>query len=114
MGAVDLAPAVVAVGGQPEVGFVEVAEQQELAHPPRRGQPQHVLHGLAADLAARRPRLVLPAQREPLRVPAVPRLPRHVVTIGREGSEDIGPSLPDPSGDDTRRPTTNRSESWPL
>ena len=36
MGAVHLAPPAVAVGGQPQVGLVEVAEQQELAHLPRR------------------------------------------------------------------------------
>ena len=35
VGAVHLAPAAVAVGAEPQVGLVEVAEQQELAHLPR-------------------------------------------------------------------------------
>ena len=89
MGAVDLAPAVVAVGGQPEVGFVEVAEQQELAHLPRRREAQDVLHALAPDLARCRPRLVLPAQRERLVVRAVPRRPRGVVAVGRERAASV-------------------------
>ena len=50
VGAVHLAPAGRAVGRQPQVGFVEVAEQQELAHLPRRRQADHVVDLLAADL----------------------------------------------------------------
>jgi hypothetical protein len=36
MCAVHLAPASVAVGGEPQVGFVEVTEHDELLHHPRR------------------------------------------------------------------------------
>ena len=50
MGAVDLAPAGVAVVAEPEVGLVEVAEQEELAHPPRRRQPQDVLDPLPTEV----------------------------------------------------------------
>ena len=60
VGAVDLAPPGVPVGGQPQVGLLEVAEQQELAHPPRRRQPQ---------------RRTGPAPGRPGRSPSTPRSP---------------------------------------
>ena len=60
VGAVDLAPAGRAVGRQPQVGLVEVAEQQELAHLPGRRQAQHVLRR---------------ARGRPVRSPSRPRSP---------------------------------------
>ena len=69
-------PPVLGVDRQPQVGIVEVAEQQELADVPRRRQAQHVLDALAADPADRGPRLVVPRQASRLGVVAVPRRPR--------------------------------------
>ena len=54
VGAVHLAPAPGAVGGQPQVGLLEVAEQDELAHLPRGGQAHDVLHPFAGELARTR------------------------------------------------------------
>ena len=87
MGTVEFAPASAAVGTEPEIGLVEVAEQQELANLPRRRQPHHVGDRLVPDLAGRRPALVLPPQGEGLVTVVVPPLPAGRVPVGGEGAE---------------------------
>ena len=73
MGTVDLAPAPVPVGPQPEVGLIHVAEQHELADLPQRGEPDDILDLFASDSARCGPGFVLPAQRQMLGVSTVPR-----------------------------------------
>ena len=70
VGTVHLSPSCRSIGSQPQVGLVEIAEQQELADLPRCRQPQHVLHLLASNLTADRPALVLPAELGDLGDPA--------------------------------------------
>ena len=53
VGTVHLAPPPAAVGRQPQVGLVEVAEQQELADLPGGGEPHHVVHDRAIGCAPR-------------------------------------------------------------
>ena len=86
MRTVHLPPPTTAVGGQPQVGFFEIAEQQKLAHLPRCVEPQHVLDVLAprgiADRAADGEALVFPTNRRCLDAVALPRRPSHLVSIG--------------------------------
>ncbi len=92
--AVHLAPMVVGVDGEPQVGLVEIAEQHELAHVPGGCDTNDVLHVLAPDPPARRPRLVLPLQRERLHeassavaVAVAGARPLHAMAVGRERAE---------------------------
>ena len=89
MGAVHLAPSAGAVGAEPQVRFVEVAEQEELANLPRGRQPQPVRDRFAPDLTRGGPPLVLPAQGQRLEVLVVPRAPPGGVAIGRESGQRI-------------------------
>lgn len=88
MSAVHLAPASASVGGQPEVRFVEIAEQEELAHLPRCRKSDDVLHPLSPDDAARRPSLVLPVDGEFLDADdgagRIDSCPARVMAVGRE------------------------------
>ena len=59
---IHLPPPPVAVGSQPEVGFVKIAEQQELPDLPQRRQPHHILDSLPADHPGGGPCLIFPAQ----------------------------------------------------
>ncbi|MEI2707105.1 MAG: hypothetical protein V9E89_18080 [Ilumatobacteraceae bacterium] len=92
MGAVDLAPPSGAVGAQPQVGLVEVTEQQELAHVPQGVDPQHVLDSFAADVADHRPALVLPDDARVLTMGAVPGLPPDTAPVGAEGLQEVHPA----------------------
>jgi hypothetical protein len=83
--AVDLSPASGAVGGQPQVGLVEVPEQQHLADLERRRQPQDVVHPLPAHVALGRPGLVLPPQGERL-----DHSPSHVLQVTAQPSLENG------------------------
>ncbi len=85
MGPVHLAPPAVAIGGQPQVGFLEVAEEEELAHLPGGGEAQHVLDPLAGNLADDGETLVLPPDRGGLVLAATPRRPAHKVAVGPVG-----------------------------
>jgi hypothetical protein len=94
VGAVHLAPPARAVGAEPQVGLIEITEQQELTHLPGRGEAQHVGDRFSADLAGRGPALVLPAQRQGLEVLVVPRPPSGGVAVGREGGQRVGHGHP--------------------
>lgn len=85
VGSVHLPPATAAVGRQPQIGLVEVAEEQELAHLPTRRQAEHVLHLFAADVSGDGPGLVLPGDRHLLGPLAVPGGPADRVAVGADG-----------------------------
>jgi molybdopterin molybdotransferase len=85
MGAVHLTPSPVAVGSEPEVGLVEVSEEEELTNLPEGGESHHVLHVVAVDASARRPALVVPCERQLLVVFPVPARPGRDEPVGRKG-----------------------------
>ena len=70
VGTVHLAPSTVAVGAEPEVGLLQVAEQQELADAPLGGEAQHVVDPVGFRVPGDRPTLVLPTQRHVVSQPA--------------------------------------------
>jgi hypothetical protein len=75
MGAVDLAPTPRPVGAEPQVGFLEVSKQQELANSPVLVEAEGVLDVQACDDTVGGPTPVLPSQPEVLVGCAVDRDP---------------------------------------
>jgi molybdopterin molybdotransferase len=82
VGTVHFAPTAVAVGAQPEIGLIEVAEQHELTNLPQRRETDDVLHVFSTDMPAGSPRFVFPRERERLSVFAVPRGPARGISVG--------------------------------
>ena len=87
VGTVDLAPPAVTIGAQPQVGFRQVAEQDELANLPHRRETDDVLDVLVVDRSRGGPGFVVPHQRQAVTVASVPRGPARSVTVGRERSQ---------------------------
>ncbi|NCZ91697.1 MAG: hypothetical protein EBY96_04580 [Actinobacteria bacterium] len=84
--AVHLAPATRAVGGQPQVGLLEVAEQDHLLDVPLRAHPHDDLRTLRAEHAVDGPTLVFPPELG--RRLACGRAPHEVQTVGWESAVD--------------------------
>ena len=87
MGAIQFTPAAAAVSAEPQVGFVEIAEQEELANRPGRRQPENVRHVRPCDFAGDGPSFVFPAEVDGLVAWAFDMCPAGGEAIGRERSQ---------------------------
>ena len=98
VGAVELAPPPVAVGAEPQIWLLHVAEQQELADLPQRRHADHVVDPLALDVHVRRPRLVVPVQGQVLGPAVVDADPAGGEAVAENERCSATPSSLPPSG----------------
>ena len=89
---IHFAPASLAIGSQPKVWLLKIAEEEELSHFPQRRQPNDVLNVFASNHPRGSPGLVFPSKGEFFVVLAIPGVPASRKAVRRKWRERTHPS----------------------